>query len=146
METAIWILAADCSRARVFEAGRIDRQLYQLKDFVNRNGGSGLRGQDCSAGGEASSADILPARGSAEPHPARRFARQLAEYLEKARSEQRYDGLYVIAPSRFLGVLRATLPQTVRKLVAEEIDKRVSDSRVEEIEAHVRDKLRLVYR
>ena len=136
--TAIWILAADCGRARVFEAGREEKQLYHLKDFVNRNGGPDASKQNCSvdAGAEP----------GARQNPALQFALQVGEYLEKARTEQRYDGLYLIAPHQFLRVLRATLPKAVKKLVAEEFDQRLSDSRVDEIESQIRDKLKLAFR
>lgn len=54
---------------------------------------------------------------------ARRFARRIAEALDEARSENRYDRLVVIAPPAFLGLLREEMPAAVRAMLSAEVGK-----------------------
>ena len=59
-----------------------------------------------------------------DPHSkeARKFARQIADLLEQARNERRYDRVVIAAAPAFLGVLRQELPDSVRKVLAGELD------------------------
>ena len=52
-----------------------------------------------------------------------RFARQIGDYLEHAESEGRFSSLVLIAPPQMLGDLRLTLPESVQRLVSEEVPK-----------------------
>ena len=54
---------------------------------------------------------------------ARRFARRIAQALEQARRQNRYDRLVLMAPPAFLGLLRAEMPATVHAIVSAEIGK-----------------------
>lgn len=54
---------------------------------------------------------------------ARRFARRIAEALDEARSENRYDRLVVIAPPAFLGLLREEMPAAVQAMLSAEVGK-----------------------
>lgn len=54
---------------------------------------------------------------------ARRFARRIAEALDEARSENRYDRLVVIAPPAFLGLLREEMPAAVHAMLSAEVGK-----------------------
>jgi protein required for attachment to host cells len=46
----------------------------------------------------------------------------VGDYLEKARAEQRYDKLYLVAPPDLLGSLKKQLGKEVEKLVCDELD------------------------
>ena len=48
---------------------------------------------------------------------------QVGDYLEEARSQHRYDKLYLVAPPPFLDELRRQLGKEVEKLVCDELDK-----------------------
>ncbi len=63
-----------------------------------------------------------------EPHEdtnhvdARRFASELVTYLEQHRQAHRFDRLFVIAPPKFLGVLRDSWTPSLKRLIQDEVD------------------------
>ena len=56
--------------------------------------------------------------------------------VEKARTERRYDRLYLAAPPKFLGKLRRNLGREVEKLVTDELDKDLYRANARELEAY----------
>jgi protein required for attachment to host cells len=66
------------------------------------------------------------------------FAKQIGRYLEQARQQQRYDELVLIAPPKFLGVLRKELDNEVEKLVADELPKDLSWFNGRDLERYLR--------
>jgi protein required for attachment to host cells len=123
-----WIIAADESRARVLQVTGRDQRLAEIDDLVNPAGRAQDRELQTDAeprfsgrpgGGPASDRE---AQGAVE-HSVGVFARELGRYLDKARMEQRYDQLVLIAPPKFLGALRKELHKEVEKLVADELPK-----------------------
>ncbi len=123
----IWVLTADASRARVFEARTPKAPLVELSDFVEPE--ARAKGHDVVAdrpgmivGGKSkrhSLEDPTPVQEAA----AREFARLLAERLDKARVEGRFDRLAIAAAPKFLGMLREAMPEPLRDKVDEEVDK-----------------------
>lgn len=61
---------------------------------------------------------------------------QVAEYLEKARAERRYNKLYLSAPPTILGQLREQLGEEVEKLVCDELDKDLYRANARELERY----------
>jgi protein required for attachment to host cells len=59
-------------------------------------------------------------------HETELFAKQIDRFLDQARIKKRYDRLFVLAPPKFLGLLRRNLDKEVEKLVRDEIDKDLS--------------------
>ena len=115
MTAITWVLAADGSRARIFETQGLKLDLRQVGDLRN------------------------PAPRTAEPAEKDReqFARTVAEFLEQSRLQQRFDRLRVAVEPRFLGVLREHLTSETRKLVYEEIDNDVSGMDTRDIGRHL---------
>ena len=66
----------------------------------------------------------------------RTFAKEVGRYLDKARTEHRYDQLVLVAPPKFLGALRKELHKEVEKLVSEELPKDLSWFNAREIEKY----------
>ena len=66
------------------------------------------------------------------------FSKTLSRFLDKARSQHRYEKLYLIAPPEFLGLMRENLSKEVRKLTAEEINKDLSWFDARDIERYVK--------
>jgi len=64
------------------------------------------------------------------------FARRVGDYLEKARTDHRYDQLVVIAPPKFLGALRKEMGKEVEKLIADEVAKDLSLLSQRELEGY----------
>jgi protein required for attachment to host cells len=151
MPTTTWIVTGDSSRARILQVTGRER-LEEIKDFINPKGrmndrelrtdahyrfnGHGGVGKAGSAptGGpgndreETSQADL----------EAESFSRQIGRYLEKARNDHRFERLYLIAPPKFLGMLRKALGKEVEKLLREDFDKNLSWLSTREIDSFLR--------
>jgi protein required for attachment to host cells len=144
-----WIIAADESRARVLQVADRD-QLVEIEDLLNPDarlqerelqsdaeprfnghGGVGKAGSS-PTGGPASDRET---QGAVE-HSAKVFARELGRYLEKARTDHRYDELVLVAPPKFLGALRKELDKEVEKLVTGELPKELSGLNAREIASY----------
>ena len=138
--TTTWIIAADSSRARILQVMDREGRLAEVEDFVNPEGrmnerelttdaeprfnGHGGVGKAGSGrtGGPGSDRE---AKGAAD-HEVEVFAKQIGDYLDKARTAHRYDRLHLVAPPKFLGQLRKELGKEVGKLVDEELPKDLS--------------------
>lgn len=124
----IWFVVADEGRARVLERaqpGAALQELKELRDELAHVRGAELRrdakGRLYGKGERFMGHTTEP---ETEPHrkAARKFARQIAHLLEQARNERRYDRVFIVAAPAFLGVLRQELPESVRKVLAGELD------------------------
>ncbi|SAK54135.1 Protein required for attachment to host cells [Caballeronia temeraria] len=111
MTAITWVLAADGSRARIFETQGLKLDLRQVEDLRN------------------------PAPRAAETAEKDRekFARTVADYLERSRMHQRFDRLRLAVEPKFLGLLRAHLSSETCKLVYEEADSDVSNMNTRDI-------------
>lgn len=146
-----WIIVADSSRARILSPA--DEEPKSLDEIIHYVGRAGYAGPEKTSAPKFDElADLVhPASqlkpqeletdrggrvkgpGANEPYDSRHvdfdhqraeeFARELVDYLTKARQEHRFDELVLVAPPKFLGVLREKLPKTLRDLVADEIDR-----------------------
>jgi protein required for attachment to host cells len=138
-----WILVADSSRARIFEKKEQDEHLQEIEDLVDTEGratSSELRtgelgrfyGKD--ERGQANTADptVFPVQ-----HENEIFSRTLTQYLDKGRNEHRYKRLYLIAPPKFLGLIRSNLNEQVEKLVEKEFPKDISTFTIRQIEDYI---------
>lgn len=144
MPTTTWIVAADSSRARVFEIADPERRLREIDEFNHPEGRANNREINAEPDGRFFSKGGGPAghttghKEAPVDHENELFSKKLARYLEKARNEHRYDKLYLIAPPEFLGLMRENLSKEVRKLTAEEINKDLSWFETRDIERYVR--------
>ncbi len=120
-----WILLADRSRAVVLHALPDGMRPFPvLASYIHAEGR--LRPQDRDSDVSGRVQHPGGARSTVEPHEdrwhveARRFARQLADTLEKEHGQQRFERLVVIAPAPFLGVLRAEWSPALRACIIRE--------------------------
>lgn len=135
-----WILVADSARARLFEIGASDGQLFEVGGYANPEAQvkPSEVGYDKPPRAQES---VGSARHAIEPHtdphdkPALKFAHGLAEILEQGRTQQHYTRLLLVAPPRFLGQLNQALGREVAKLVAKTISKDYSRADASEIRA-----------
>jgi len=143
-----WIIAADSSRARILQVTGRGEHLEEIEDLLNPEGGahdrelisdahsrfSGHGGvgkpASHSTGGPGSDRE----EPSAQEHATELFAKRVADYLDKARTAQRYERLHLIAPPKFLGRLRHALGKETAKLVAEELPKDLAALNARELE------------
>jgi protein required for attachment to host cells len=134
-----WILAADRSRARLFEVVRHSDTPHEIMDLANPAGrgrerdirsdntgrffGKGDRNQ-----GNAATPDTLPS-----DHETERFADDIRTYLEHARNEKRFGQLWIVAAPAFLGLLRNKFGKQLHALVELEVNKDVTTGTPAEI-------------
>ena len=121
-----WIVAADSARARVLQVADREKRLAEVEDLLNPQGK--LHEGDLVSDTEEPS--------DAHEHAVDLFSKQVGEYLEKARTEHRYDRLYLAAPPKFLGKLRKNLGKEVQKLVTDELDKDLYRANARELERY----------
>lgn len=139
----IWVVAADSSRARLFQAEKPVGPLREIRDFVNpggrlqerelvsdEKGRTFTEGGGDNTGGERRQTFEPP---SEKEHQARRFAREIIEEVEKLRGRGELNKLHVLAEPGFLGHLREHYSQPLRKCIGEEVTNRSTQRTPEEI-------------
>jgi protein required for attachment to host cells len=151
MTTTTWIVAADAARARVLQVAGRKKQLTEIEDLMNPagraddrelitdahprfsgHGGVGKPGSRATSGPASDRQET-----GAQEHETELFAKRIGDYLDKARNQHRYDKLYLVAPPKFLGMLRKKLDKEVEKLVVDERDKDLSWFDARDIERYL---------
>jgi len=129
MATTTWIIAADSSRARVLQVADREHKLLEVAD-LQTDSEPRFNGR---TGGPSSDRETT----GAVEHSVEVFAREIGQYLEKARNQHRFDRLHLVAPPKFLGALRKELGKEVEKLVAQEVPKDLSWFSTRELERYL---------
>ena len=132
-----WIVAADSSRARILQvAGR--QRLEELESLLNPEGRLNDRELTTDANPRLHGPGGMSAREepSAVEHAVETFSKRIGDYLEKARTDHRYEQLVLVAPPKFLGLLRKELGKEVEKLVLDELPKDLSWLNARELERY----------
>jgi protein required for attachment to host cells len=98
MTVITWVLAADGSRARIFETRGLKVDLQQVEDLKNP----------------------LARAPQASESARDTFAQSVADFLERSRAQHRFDRLRLAVEPKFLRVLREHLSSETSKLVCDE--------------------------
>lgn len=121
-----WLLVADAAKARLFEMPRKGGNLTEIACYTNPSGRSpGQHPEHGRQGRTQESANS--ARHAIEPHTSLRkkhamqFADLLRDAIRHGRMENQYEHLVLIAPPRFLGVLRDRLDDQTLECVTAEV-------------------------
>lgn len=141
METT-WIIVADRVRARLFEMNKKNGALSEIRTIINANGREpkGSRGNTKPT---RSFDSVGMARHAVEPRTtpeekiAEKFARDLNIVLETGRTQNLYTHLVLIAPPRFLGMLRNALGPKLAPHVIKEIEHDLTQKSEEEIKRYM---------
>ena len=140
--TRTWIVVAESSRARIFEAATPAADLTEIEDRVhpagrmhNRDLVSDRQGHDSGEAG--SGPHVLDESTPAHVEEMHKFAREIAERLEQGLNDKAYDRLVMVAPPKFLGVLRDALPERVAGCVSESLHKDLVRHGPEEVRAQI---------
>jgi protein required for attachment to host cells len=138
----IWIVTADASRARFLQVAGRDNTLTEVEDLVNPEGRLHNREINSDASGRFRGNDRPGGHSSDDEtrttdHNSELFAKRIGAFLDKARTEHRFDKLYVVAAPKFLGLLRKELGKETEKLVLDELDKDLSWFNAREIERYL---------
>jgi protein required for attachment to host cells len=142
-----WIIAADSSRARIFERLGAEPQCREIADLSTPTGrasnrelvsdGYGNTNGGSNGGGKQQQAHIGSPQTDPVQHETEMFSKDVSRYLDRARIEHRYDRICMIAPPQFLGLLRQNLSKEAQKLVADEIAKNVSWFEPKDIQQYI---------
>ena len=139
---SVWVLAADSSRARLFQADSRTGAISELEDMVHPASRIKERGLVTDRAGR----DVAPGGGgghsmghedAAEREEIERFAREVGGKLCAARKAGRYRRLHVLAAPRFLGALRKHLDAETRAVLISEQDANVTSEDVAAIRARL---------
>lgn len=131
---AIWIVSANAGRARFFSQVNPSSALVEISDMVNAAARLRTAETETDELGQRSAAKSRHNGTAAQPsgyepnqspaqHQTEIFARNVADFLRKAQSEQRYRQLYIMAAPEFLGVLRRLLDANVSASIGLEVSK-----------------------
>jgi len=112
--------------------GRMSGREFTTDAYPRIRGVGGSPGHAAKGGPGNDREEERPAEIEAE-----KFSKELGRFLDHARMAQRFDRLVLLAPPRFLGMLRKELGKEVAKLVDEEIDRDLSWFRTDEIERYL---------
>lgn len=136
-----WILVADKSRARIFEAEKRS-SIREIEDIAHPESRlhahdltSDLPGRNAGkdgAGGHAFQDHIDPQKQEAID-----FANSLAKHLENALHTRKFKQLILIAAPSFLGILRNQLSDELNQRVCFELDKNLTKLSVDDIREHL---------
>ena len=135
-----WIVVAHDAGARVFETHGRGTGLALVEEIEHPEGRARDRDMASDRPGRAfrkNSGDPGRASMSQSEGPHDRavsdFARALAEKLKDARTQNRYWRLVLVAPPRFLGLLRSSLDGPTAKLVTASLDKDLASEKTSEL-------------
>jgi protein required for attachment to host cells len=137
------IVVANASRCRIFSQRARFSPLEEIADLTHPE--ARMKASDINAdkpgrafdrsgqGRHAMSASVEPTEEQAD-----RFARTIAEQLERIRLQNGFDRLTIIADPRFLGRIRAHVSKPVDKIIDREISANMADASAEAILSKLR--------
>jgi len=131
-----WTVAANREAVRVFAPvdGKLEEVMRRdhpagamhTSELVDDQPGTAF--ESAAPGRHAMEPSTDPKRAEAE-----KFAREIADELESARVDRRFESLILVAGPQFLGLLRNALSDEVRRHVVREVDKNLSRHDPDEI-------------
>lgn len=139
--TTTWILVANASEAKLYANKGINKGLEQIASFDHPE--SRKKGVDLvtdRAGHMQSSGN---GHGSRQPatdprqYEHENFARELAQHVEKGRTNNQYQRLIVAAEPHFRGLLNTTFSGQVKSLISECLDKDYTKATDKELATHL---------
>jgi len=133
-----WVVVADEAIARFMQVRPEDHGLDPVEEVTDPDAhasGADLRRDAYGRRGMT----VTSSAGEAEKHKeAGAFAASVAERLQQALQEARFERLILIAAPRFLGLLRKALSPAVTALIHRELDKDLIHESHEELAARLR--------
>lgn len=137
-----YIVVADSARARVFTRDAL--QLVEHESLVHAEGRLHEGDLVTDGRGDVHESTATTARASggenvASNHHAEMFAKEVAERVYRARVDNHLQKLILVAPPRFLGLLRDKLDAPSGKLIIHTLPKDLSKASQAEIQQAVSD-------
>lgn len=122
-----WIVVAEASCAKFFETDNNGVDLRMVREF--RHPDSRKKTGELTSDKPGRAFDSIgrgrhaEERGDAHVHEQQVFAHELAVFLDKARSDKRFENLIIVAGPHFLGELRQIISASLKKCVTKEVGK-----------------------
>jgi len=143
---ATLVMVADASRARFFRAETSRSELTEIDTLVHPESklhpnemASDKPGKTSNRNGQG--VNSLDTEVDPKRQEAIRFAKEVSEKLDLVCQQGDYARLCVVAAPTFLGMLRNNLRAETRKIITNEINKDLTALNVNEIRAHLPDRL-----
>lgn len=141
-----WVVVADSSRARIFESRRHGRELVEMEVLLHPESRQKISEIMSDSEGTQTDRGGFGQRKSDPRTPpdtveSNKFAREIAQYLNKHRTNNDYDELVFTAPPEFLGQLRASCDNQVQKLITRTVVKDYTQLTCNELLEHLEGKL-----
>lgn len=140
-----WVIAADSSRARIFEMGEDEGHLHEIENMVNPEGRqqgrevrSDAEGRFATGTGVVGQGHTTQPRVDPVEHQVELFSKRLGRFIDQACVQHKFDSLCLIAPPKFLGLMRENMSDQARKAVSEEIPKDIAWLSDHEIEQYLK--------
>lgn len=142
MQSEWWVVVADSSRARIFEATELPSPLRELEDLIEPEGRMAGRelladrpGRSFESVGGARHALVTPTGPRVASR--QRFAQRIAERLDRGLGEGSFRKLALVAPPAMLGALRGALSPQCKVRCALELASDVGRFGRVQIERHL---------
>ena len=122
-----WIIVAGASSAQLFETENKGADLKKIREFDHPQ--SRKKTKDLTTDRPGRSFDSMglgrhaEERGDPHFHEQTVFAQQLILFLNKARTNNEFDNLIIVAAPTFLGELRQSMSNPLKKCVTKEVNK-----------------------
>lgn len=141
------VVVADRVQARLFLKNEPRASLEPAGELDNPDGRKRNQEIDTDRPGQVSSATggaphALERHEPAHERAASNFAREIARHLEKARNENAFDAVILVAEPGFLGMLRGSLDPVTAKHVRSTVDRDLSHLPANELHARIEELLR----
>ena len=140
------VLVAHDAGARIFEHRGRGKGLVQLSDVPFEDGRRHVGELDSDRQGRAfdrsgQGRHAFEPQQDAKEHAVQRFAKQLVQDLSRQCHNGEFRQLFIVAPPRFLGVLRDSLDGKLEKALIGTLAKDLPRATAEELEAQLSETL-----
>lgn len=141
-----WVIVGDSARARFYKTQNATSDFQEFQTLIHNE--SRMHEQDLKSdrsGNAHDSAGMNRFNISSDQNTKQKeseiFAREIACYLEKSRTENKLSQLVVVAAPKFLGKLRNELSNSCKKMIVSEYAKNISHMPTTELRSHLPSKL-----
>ena len=122
-----WVLIANASEAHLYATESLGKDMSILKDFAHpESRAKGVTLASDRPGDSQGHGSVMETRGDPvdpKSYEAERFARELADELDKGRTTNAYRRLVLVASPHFQGLLKAHLNDHTSAMVTNSINK-----------------------
>ena len=139
---SICVVVADSSKAKILLAEDGRSALVEHRDYVHPE--SRLKEQDLVSDGTGSESDpggfgkhSMGHENAAHKKQAEIFAHELCDEIDRLRQPRDLRRIYLVAPPKFLGLLRASISKQCVELLAGEVNKDLVTNSIEDIRSHL---------